>query len=215
VPILLVLWYERPIRSFLNREHQGEAVTPEMVVHAKQRLLNEPFVLIAVDFAIWLVAGMVYPAALWMSGAPSNIIGQPFFMSLFTGLITTAIAFFVSEHILQRKMVPHFFPQGRLYMTPKTLRIRISTRIGALVFAANLVPFFAMVNIAGGTFFEIGSTAEAIDQLRSNIVVNAIIFMGVGVWLGFLVSTNLSRPLEGIIRVLQEVRNGRFDKFVL
>ncbi len=214
VPILLVVWYEKPIRSFLKHEQQGAAAPPEMLAHAKRRLLNEPFVLISVDFGIWLVAGVVYPAALWMSGAPSRIISQPLFISLFTGLITTAIAFFVAEHILQRKAAPHFFPHGQLYMTPKTLRIRISTRIGALIFAANLVPFFAILNIVGGAFSEPGGTAEALQQLRSSIIVNAILFMGVGIWLGFLVSTNLSRPLEGIIRVLQEVRNGRFDRKV-
>jgi adenylate cyclase len=50
--------------------------------------------------------------------------------------------------------------------------------------------------------------------LRTSIVTNAILFMGVGVWLAFIVSGNLRRPLKDIIGVLQEVRNGRFDQKV-
>lgn len=160
VPIGLVIMYERPIRRCLNLEEKGDAISQETLSRARRRLLNEPFALIAVDFGIWLTAGIVYPLGLWISGASHEIIRQPFFISLFTGLITTAFAFFVLEHVLQRRLVPHFFPKGGLYMTPKTLRIRISTRIGALIFAANLVPFFAILNIAAGTFYGEGDAAQ-------------------------------------------------------
>ncbi len=166
VPIWLVVWYERPIRSYLNSERMGQNLSHEGLSQARRRLLNEPFVLIAVDFGIWLIAGIVYPLGLWISGAP-HVIAEPFFISLFTGLITTAFAFFVLEHVLQRKLVPHFFPRGGLYMTPKTLRIRISTRIGALIFAANLVPFFAILNIAAGTLHETGDAVHPIHQRHS------------------------------------------------
>jgi len=211
VPILAVIWYEGPIRTYLNREQTGQDTSDEDLSRARRRLLNEPFFLIAVDLGIWLIAGIVYPVALWTSNAPQDVIMQPFFLSLFTGLITTAVAFFVLEHVLQRKLVPHFFPQGGLFMTPKTLRIRISTRIGALIFAANLVPFFAIVSIASEGLRDTMDPAQVLEQLRSTLVINAILFMCVGIWLAFLVSGNLRRPLEEIIRVLHQVRNGRFD----
>ena len=35
--------------------------------------------------------------------------------------------------------------------------------------------------------------------------------MGVGIWLTFLVSSNLTRPLQEIIQVLQDVRKGNFN----
>jgi len=213
-PIFMVLWYDQPIRRVLRQEQEGRPILGEELGHARRRLLNEPFVLIAIDFGIWLISGIVYPMALWGFEAPNAVVRMAFSISLFTGLITTAFAFFVLEHVLQQKLVPHFFPKGGLYMTPKTLRIRISTRIGALIFAANLVPFFAILNIAAGTLQAGGDTARVLAELRSTISVNAVLFMGVGVWLAVLVSGNLRRPLEDIIRVLQEVRNGRFDRKV-
>jgi len=214
VPIMLVIWYERPIRRYLNQEKMGNPISQEQLSQVRRRLLNEPFVLISIDFGIWLISGIVYPAALWFSSAPRNTVGQPFFTNLFTGLITIAFAFFVLEHVLQRRLVPHFFPQGGLYKTPGTLRIRIGTRIGALIFAANLVPFFALINITGGTFSPVGDPVQALHQLRTSIFTNAILSMGVGIWLAFIVSGNLSGPLKDIIGVLQKVRNGRFDQKV-
>ena len=214
LPIILVIWYERPIRGYLNQETRGEEIPFENLIRVRRRLLNEPFFLIAVDFGMWLMAGIVYPVALWRADAPHAVVVQIFFTSLFTGLITTAIAFFILENVLQRKLVPHFFPQGGLYMTPKTLHIRISTRIGALVFAANLVPFFAILSMTLGSLMYSADPAHMLEQLRSSLFINAVLFMGVGIWLAFLVSGNLRRPLEDIIRVLQKVRNGDFDEKV-
>jgi len=212
-PIMLFIWYERPIRIYLNRQRMGQEISEKGLIQARRSLLNEPFFMIAVDFGVWLLSGIVFPLALWVCGAPQTFIRQTFFMNFFTGLITSASAFFVLEYVLQRKLVPHFFPHGGLYMTPKTLRIRISTRIGALIFAANLVPFFAIITIAAGTLHG-GDTALAFKELRSAIFINAILFMIAGIWLAFLVSGNLRRPLEDIIRVLQQIRNGRFNSKV-
>ncbi|MBN1102423.1 MAG: adenylate/guanylate cyclase domain-containing protein, partial [Deltaproteobacteria bacterium] len=53
-----------------------------------------------------------------------------------------------------------------------------------------------------------------LSRMQTGLAVNAVIFMGVGIWVTFLVSSNLTRPLREIIRVLQGVRNGQFDRRV-
>ena len=140
LPMATVLFYEHPIRRYLNFEYRDKPISDEMIMQARRKLLNEPFFMIALDLGIWLTAAVLYPAIYWNYGFEMNVIHQAFFISLHTGLITTAVAFFVLEHVLQKRMVPHFFPDGGLYMTPKSLRIRISTRLAALVFACNMVP---------------------------------------------------------------------------
>jgi hypothetical protein len=49
------------------------------------------------------------------------------------------------------------------------------------------------------------------EQLHSVIFINAMIFMVMGIWVTFLVSSNITNPLQEITRVLQEVRNGQFE----
>ena len=215
VPTFLTVFYERPIREYLNGigNRNGERKKIPMVV--RQRLLNEPFFLIGLDMGIWLVSAFIYAVAFWSIGASKEAIQMNFLASLITGLITCTVAFFVSEFVLQRRVVPHLFPNGGLYMIPKTFHIRIRTRLMALLFACNLIPFFAIIM----TVFEFkypvfGSLTQALVHMRTAILANSVIFMGVGIWLTFLVSSNLTRPLEEITRVLRGVRHGQFDRKV-
>ncbi|MDM8540481.1 methyl-accepting chemotaxis protein [Desulfococcaceae bacterium HSG9] len=99
-------------------------------------------------------------------------------------------------------------------MTPQTMRIRIRTRLFALIFACNLVPFFAFLCMLMGTYHVHIDSALILDNLREAILINALLFMAIGLVLIFLVSANLTRPLKKIIRVLQGVQDGVFDKKV-
>ena len=142
MPLVLTLVYERPIRRYLNNRFLEKPLLEEDTVKARQKLLNEPFFLIALDFGIWVTAAVLYSMLFWAFGAGREAIHGVFLMNFYTGLITTTVAFFVFEFVLQRRVVPYFFPNGGLYMTPGTARIRIRTRLIAFLFACNLVPFF-------------------------------------------------------------------------
>jgi adenylate cyclase len=206
--------YERPIRHYLKMAYHAEVIPQDFTTRAHQRLLNEPFFLIVLDLAIWLTAAVLYPFLFWLSDSSDPMVSSAFFLSLFTGLITITVAFFAFEHVLQRKLVPFFFPNGGLYVTPKTIRIRIRTRLVAFLFACNIVPFLAILACLRGTADAGVDPVAILHELRAEIVSNSLIFIGVGVWLTFLVSTNLTRPLQEIIRVLSGVRHGDFDKKV-
>ncbi len=215
IPIAVVLWYERPIRAFLESRAQGVQPREESAAVARRRLLNEPFFLIGITFAVWLIAAVLYSWFFWRYGGGADAIRGIFFRNLYTGLITTTVAFFVLEFVLQRRLVTHFFTEGGLYATPGTLRIRIRARLTAMLFACNVVPFMAILqNLVGETVPGAAESAAALDQLRSTLYWHALIFVGVGVWVTFLVSSNLTRPLRQIIEVLGGVRNGRLDRRV-
>ncbi len=211
MPLVLTLVYERPIRRYLNNRFLEKPLLEEDTVKARQKLLNEPFFLIALDFGIWVTAAVLYSMLFWAFGAGREAIHGVFLMNFYTGLITTTVAFFVFEFVLQRRMVPYFFPNGGLYMTPGTARIRIRTRLIAFLFACNLVPFFSILNMIRPTFHTNRDPAQVLEQLQSTLLYEALIFVSVGIWLTFLVSSNLTRPLQEIVQVLRSVRNGVFE----
>jgi adenylate cyclase len=211
---LLTLAYERPIRQYLGVTHSEKPLGQDAMIKVHRRLLNEPFFLVALDFGIWLAAAAVYAVAFWASGAGTSSIHSTFFTNLYTGLITTTVAFFVSEHHLQKRLIPYFFPNGGVYMIPGTLRIRIRTRLTALLFGCNLVPFVAILNSTLGTLHTNLDSASLLASLRSELLANSLIFIAVGIWLTLLVGSNLTRPFEEIIRVLKDVRHGNFDNKV-
>jgi sigma-B regulation protein RsbU (phosphoserine phosphatase) len=208
------LVYEKPIRQCLNAIFSGESTSRDLQRAASRRLLNEPFVLIALDLSMWLLAAVIYPALHWAYGGGSNMIQRSLYVNTSTGLITITMAFFLLEHILQKKLAPLFFPKGGLTSIPRTMRIRIRTRLAALLFACNLIPLISIMLImmrVGGLHQDAATTLK---QLRISIYINTIVFLAVGIYLTGLVSKNLTIPFTEIIQTLRGIRNGRFDKKV-
>ena len=212
--VFMTLIFEHPIRRYLNLMYRKEPIPREIEIKACQRLLNEPFFMIAIDFSLWLVAAAVYPMSYYSYNAGEMIIGRALFQNILVGLITTTAAFFILEFVLQKMMVPYFFPNGGLYMTPKTFRIRIRNRLAALIAACNLIPFFAVIAILRGTYRTDLDPAKLLDLLRPALLTNALFGISVGIGLTILVSGNITRPLKEIIRVLKRVRDGYFDQKV-
>ena len=208
------LIYEKPIRRCLDAICTGKSASGNLKRVASRRLLNEPFVLIALDLSMWLLAAVIFPLIHWFYGGGTNMIQRALYLTVSTGLITITIAFFMLEHILQKKLAPLFFPDGGLTAIPGTLRIRIRTRLAALLFACNLIPLISIMLI----MMRIGSlhqdAAVTLQQLRTSIYINSFVFLAVGIYLTGLVSKNLTIPFAEIIDTLRGVRNGRFDKKV-
>jgi sigma-B regulation protein RsbU (phosphoserine phosphatase) len=208
------LVYEKPIRRCLDAFFTGESASRNLQRNARRRLLNEPFVLILLDLSMWLLAAVVYPVIHWAYGGGTNMIQRSLYLNISSGLITITMAFFLLEHILQKKLAPLFFPNGGLTSIPKTMRIRIRTRLAALLFACNLIPLISIVLM----MMRVGNlqqdTATTLQQLRTSIYINAFVFLGIGIYLTGLVSKNLTIPFTEIIQTLRGVRNGLFDKKV-
>lgn len=212
--VLLALLYERPIRRYLDFQYKKASIPEELSIKARRKLLNEPFFLIAVDFSMWLLAAVVFSTVYWFFGASREIILRPIIMNLITGLITVTVAFFVIEHHLQKMLVPHFFPEGGLSTIPNTLRIRINTRLIAVLFACNLIPFAALLSLFSALSHAPQEPLELLEKLRFGTFVLAFVFMATSTWLIMLVSDNLSRSFKEIVHVLQSIRNGHFDQRV-
>ena len=208
----ITLIYEQSIRQYLNARSNRIPIPPELESKARRKLLNEPFVLIAIDLSLWLLAATLYPAIFSLAQADAFAIQRSFVLNISTGVITVTVAFFLLEHVLQKSLAPHFFPDGGLHKIPRTLRIRIRTRLTAFLFACNLIPLFSILLIMDRITENFDDPATALELARSAVFINALIFIGVGVVLTVLVSRNLTLPFGEIIQSLRNVRNGNFDK---
>jgi sigma-B regulation protein RsbU (phosphoserine phosphatase) len=212
--IAAMLIWERPIRAYLNAMFRREPVSNELVSKARRRLLNEPFFCIAMDMGMWLMAAALYPLLHWAYGSSAQEIQRAFFNSLSVGLISITIAFFMLEHVLQKRLAPFFFPDGGLYTVPRTIRIRIRTRLFALLFACNLIPLASLLLVMQRAANSSKAPGVVLEQLQSSVYTYALMFIAIGVWLTGLVSRNLSIPFREIISTLRDIRSGRFNKKV-
>lgn len=210
LPIVITIIYEKPIRRYLEMQYRNEPVSEAFTLIARQRLLNEPIFLIVLDFILWLIAGCLYSGVFWLNGADRESIREAFFQNIFTGIITVSIAFFVLEFIFQRRVVKYFFPKGGLSATPRTFRIRIRTRLTALLLAINIVPLMAIFGDVSKIYTPGVGIHPNIFQLEQAIKLEILIFFCVGIWMVFLVSSNLTKPFKNIIQVLQNIKKGNF-----
>jgi hypothetical protein len=199
VPLVIILIYQWPIRHYLYGLRDHKPHSEETILRARKKLLNEPFFPIGLDSVIWLTAAGIYTVMFWIHGAGRGMIAETFLQCLFTGLITVTIAFFVLEFVLQRRVAPSFFPEGGLSMTPGTLRIRIRTRLIALLLAINIVPLVAILDDFFTIFPDGEYSYQTMQQLQFSIFAQIFMFICVGIWMIFLVSSNLTRPFEEII----------------
>ncbi|MGE5259073.1 MAG: PP2C family protein-serine/threonine phosphatase, partial [Hyphomicrobiales bacterium] len=152
----------------------------------------------------------IYSTAFWAHGAAPAVTWGAFLRSLYTGLITITVAFFVMEFHLQRRVIPYFFPQGGLSMIPRTLRIRIRTRLIAFLLACNVIPLVSILQSVYAGPLGDEALLKMLKSFQMDLVVHVLVFIGVGIWLTFLVSSNLTKPLEEITQVLRKVQNGLF-----
>ena len=111
-------------------------------------------------------------------------------------------------------MVPFFFPAGQLYGVTRTIRISIRMRLGALLLACNLVPFITLILVYLRIRASEYDPLMALDRIGTILMINSLIFIGVGLWLCYLISSNLAMPLRAIIGALEKVRVGNFDQQV-
>ena len=211
---VMTLLYEQQIRIYLNTKFRNKLVPEDLENKARQRLLNEPFILITLDLSMWLLAAVVYTILHLTLDSGSSLIQRTIFTNLSTGFITVTLAFFLLEHVLQKRLAPLFFPEGGLCEIPKTLRIRIRTRLAALLFACNLIPLFSIIHIFQRIVENYQDPFVALNHLRQVLLTSSYVFIGAGICLTMLVSRNLTLPFEEIIQTLRGVRNGDFEKKV-
>jgi len=66
----IMTWrYERPIRAYLTAQYNHSSISPDLENMARRKVLNEPFVLIALSFSMWLVSAILYPVMFWFVDA--------------------------------------------------------------------------------------------------------------------------------------------------
>ena len=214
VPMFLSIWYELPIRRYLNQLSSGKPATVSNTTHAQRRLLNEPLVLIGISSAIWITATIVYPIALWSSGLGAIAIQEAVFSSIQGGLVTVTVAFFVLEFLMQRRLCPIIFPDGGLSRIPGAYHIRLRTRLFAVLLACNLIPMYLMTSSVWSTHTNADNPVLAAQVMYDSVIRISIIFAAIGFWVIFLVSSSLTRSTTGMLPALRAVRSGRFDTTV-
>jgi adenylate cyclase len=203
---ILTLWYERPIRQCLKSFYLGNDPDPILLENARRRILNEPYMIVALDIIVWSL-GFVLS---WLVGFTAHGVG------IASGLITMTLVFFWVEHVSQHTLVPLFFPEGDLSQVQGVKRISLANRFAALIFAVSVLPL-TVIHMTMNRFKQMQMTDEIpltilISRMEDTITRESILFMVVAVLLSLLVAHHTKRPIVEIIRVMEFVKKGDFSQ---
>ncbi|MFH1137686.1 MAG: SpoIIE family protein phosphatase [Pseudomonadota bacterium] len=211
---LLLFFLELPIRRYLDSLEKKRTPSPGEILKAKKRLLNYPFIVMALDLGIWLLAALFYSVLSNCLDFERIVYQHIVVGSVTTGLTTSVLAFFWVERISRRLLTPVLFPNGGLSAVPGTLRVRFRVRMIMLLAACNIVPFGTIMLVLLITPDNYLPPEQALEELVRVVLACSILFMGVGALLAFLTGLNLAKPFEEITEVLDRIRQGKFDRKV-
>ena len=219
--IITILQYliQYPISRYLTCLANDEKTPRSLKMKARQRLLNLPVYIALLNFGMWLSLDIIFSPVMYnllnmkVSGFLYN-----FFMVLMAGLITSFIAFFLFDDFVRERMVPIFFPKGKLAETTSTMRISILKRIRVLFGVGTNAPMillcvtvaFAIGELDGATV----TTAEFSREIITFSGVVFVIFIIMSLSLNLLVANSILRPINDMINFVRKVRNGDFHRNV-
>jgi len=215
--IVIIVFYEQPIRRLIKDLALGRKSDASLLLIARRRLLNEPFVLVLLNLSTWIGAAGVYHLLARRMLLTPEMATLLVVASLLTAVISVLITFFFLQFGIQRWMAPLLFPRGGLASVPGTLRITLATRLGALIAAVCLAPFLIIgVTLNGAEHRRLYGLhpEEVLDKLAVTLTIELILFSVLAVAVTYLVASNLSRPFGHIIHVLHQIKVGRFNQRV-
>ncbi len=206
--ILVVSQYQvqRPIKKLADLIRRGDGVPEEIEKNGKRRLLNLPFIISAINLSAYLFIPSLYLGGAYLLRETPFVLVRAV-NYLMVGLVVASFSFFLIEDRSRKKLVPVFFPEGRLTDVDGAIRISIRRRIQILIGAGTLNPMFIlMVTLA----FVLWETNEG-ELVRGIFLFCAVlcgIFIATAFRLNDLVCHSILSPIGEMLRVLDRIKCG-------
>jgi adenylate cyclase len=216
-PTLLVMHrLLRPVSSCLSKVRSGEEPPPHMAEKARRRLINLPFMFIAINIGMWIVIPalvffLTFVAAL-VNMRTSVVFAARASM---VGFITTFVAFYRLEAYSRRELIPFFFPRGRVADLKGAAKISISRRIRMFYRLSTVVPMTILLVTLITVQWELDALNMPVEEYGRRIilftcVLFGIFFVSTGV-LNRLVSRSIVQPLDNMLDATVKVRDGDYS----
>ncbi|MCP4668185.1 MAG: adenylate/guanylate cyclase domain-containing protein [Deltaproteobacteria bacterium] len=209
----------RPIAGCLRLLKAGEEPPEEWTDRARRRLINLPFLSIAVYLGMWIVIPLLF----FISSYATTFIDFKTAVvfsarAIMVGLISSHIAFYRIESYSRKKIIPFFFPHGRLAEVHGAARVSISRRIRMFFRLGSVVPGTILLVTLLTLQWELDPTIMSAREYGRGIIIftvvlSAIFFMTSGA-LNRLVSRSIAKPVNDMLGQVDKIRQGDYSSRV-
>ena len=185
-------WYER-----LRKGDAHEAM-PEAV---RREVLNFPMMVTVTSLAMWVLAGLFF--GLWASKSVRSLIG----ISLVGGAFTSALVFFAVDWFW-RKIIPAFFPDGRVRAIP-AFRLTVFTRLLVVFLLSSIYPVGLIVALSLDRARQIISAVNP-EAILQNMFIIQMFLLAISIisstLMAFFASRTVIGPLEELEKAMARVQ---------
>ena len=204
----------RPVRHFLFLSRNSRADEP-LKEKARLRLINLPFIMAPANLALWVVIpGLIFTIA-YVVGIINLSTAVGFSLrSTMVGLISSLVVFFTTEAYSRKKVIPFFFPKGRLTSVKDANVISISRRMRAFYRLTSLIPLANVVLTLFIIYLEADSAMLTTTEYGQGVLIFSVVafslfFFGSGV-LSRLVTRSIAVPLNQMVDTINEVKKENY-----
>jgi sigma-B regulation protein RsbU (phosphoserine phosphatase) len=209
----------QPIARCLARESAGEDPGPGVRKAAARRLLNFPFAAAGINLAVWLTASA---AIGWLfmhfREAPARLSAILVFRGAMVGLISSSLSFFFLETYARRRLIPYFFPEGKLSGVKGVFRMSIERRIRLLYGSGTINPMLLLLGTLLSVYLEARAREASAAALAADILSFALVLYGVFVVvalvLNYAAGRSILEPVRGMMQMVKKIRGGDFAERV-
>ena len=229
IPIILVVvvgmvigmqyLIQRPISIGFQQLQSGKELPAELLEKARRRLVNLPSILGMTNLITWIVLTCIFMPMMYSlidMTVPSFFYG--FFRFAMIGLISSFISFFLIDEYCRGKLIPIFFPEGRLAAVPGTRKISILRRIRVLFGAGTNAPLILLVGTIGFAVWEVQDYAISAGQFGKLVFTFAVavyfLFITISFIFNYLAGRSILLPVKEMMRVVGKVSDGDFHQKV-
>ena len=227
VTLFLVVWMviglqyliQRPISDGIRQLRDGNELAGELSETAKRRLVNLASILALTNLVLWITLTCLFMPLMYYlidMTIPSFFYG--FFRFIMIGLISSFISFFLIDAYCRNKLIPIFFPGGKLAAVPGTIKISILRRIRVLFGAGTNAPLVLLVGTIGFAAWEVQEYAISAGQFGKMVFAFTlavyVLFVSISLIFNFLAGRSILIPVKEMMRVVHRVRDGDFNQRV-
>jgi sigma-B regulation protein RsbU (phosphoserine phosphatase) len=210
---------QRPITEMINRMRQGLDIEATLEEKAKRRILNLPFIISLINFAMWIgLTSLLGTFFLIFRDAPLRMGFFVQFRGFMVGYIAAIISFYLVEAYSRKRLLRILFPKGKLAGIPGTIKLSILRRIRVLYGVGTLAPMLILVGTILFVLWETQgttiSTAEFGREFLIFSIVLGVIFVFVGGRLNVLSGKSIIQPITDMMVLVRRVRKGHFKQKV-
>jgi adenylate cyclase len=212
----VIRWLATPISAYLHCLRNGREAPANILMVARRRLLNLPFIFIPVNVSIWIVIpSLIFFASHFLGLIDLRTAVVLAVRASMVGLVASAVGFFGIESHARRSLVPVLFPEGHLARAKGVARISISRRIRMLYRMGSMVPMTILIVTLFTLQWEVGSSAMTAEAYGRGIIIFTLVLAGVffittGI-VNRLVANSIVGPLNEMLAVTPRIRDGDFS----